>query len=64
MMSWVNLLCIALVIVGFVLFLVGANIYNSFVGWAGVYMVIGGILIYLIFYVIAEFKKEKNTQNL
>ena len=58
MVSWVNWLCIALVIVGSVLFLVGANTYNAIVGWAGVYMFIGGILIYLVFYLYSELKKE------
>jgi membrane-bound ClpP family serine protease len=63
MMSWVNWLCIALVIVGSVLFLVGANTYNAIVGWAGVYMFIGGILIYLVFYVYAEVKKRETAQK-
>ena len=63
MVSWVNWLCIALVIVGSVLFLVGANTYNAIVGWAGVYMFIGGILIYLVFYVYAEIKNRKPAQK-
>ena len=63
MASWVNWLCIALVIVGSVLFLVGANTYNAIVGWAGVYMFIGGILIYLVFYLYAELKKREPAQK-
>ena len=62
-MSWVNWLCIALVIVGSVLSLVGANTYNAIVGWAGVYMFIGGILIYLVFYLYAELKKKAPAQK-
>jgi membrane-bound ClpP family serine protease len=63
MMSWINWLCVALIIVGSVLFLVGANTYNAIVGWAGVYMFIGGILIYLVFYVYAELKKREPAQK-
>jgi membrane-bound ClpP family serine protease len=63
MVSWVNWLCIALVIVGSVLFLVGANTYNAIVGWVGVYMFIGGILLYLVFYVYAELKKREPAQK-
>ena len=62
-MSWVNWLCVALIIAGSVLFLVGANTYNAIVGWAGVYMFIGGILIYLFFYIYAELKKRKPAQK-
>ena len=62
-MSWVNWLCIALVIADSVLFLVGANTYNTIVGWAGVYMFIGGILIYLVFYLYAELKKKAPAQK-
>jgi membrane-bound ClpP family serine protease len=63
MISWVNWLCVALVIMGSVLFLVGANTYNAIVGWAGVYMFIGGILIYLVFYVYAKLKKREIAQK-
>ena len=63
MVSWVNWLCIALVIVGSVLFLVGANTYNAIVGWTGVYIFIGGILIYLVFYLYAELKKRDPAQK-
>jgi len=48
---------------GSVLFLVGANTYNAIVGWAGVYMFIGGILIYLVFYVYAKLKKREIAQK-
>lgn len=63
MISWVNWLCVGLVIMGSVLFLVGANTYNAIVGWAGVCMFIGGILIYLVFYVYAKLKKREIAQK-
>ncbi len=58
-MSYINWLSILLVILGIALFLVGANIYNAIVGWAGVYMIIGGILLYLGRYLYAELRKKE-----
>jgi membrane-bound ClpP family serine protease len=57
-MSWINWLCIALVIAGIGLFLYGANVYNATVGWAGFYMGITGILLYIGSYIYFEIKKE------
>jgi hypothetical protein len=57
-MSWSSWLCSALVIIGAILFLVGANVYNAFIGWGGVFVFIGGIMLYLIFYIYYELKKE------
>jgi multisubunit Na+/H+ antiporter MnhB subunit len=62
-MSWINWLCIFLVIAGIGLFLVGANIYNPIVGWAGFYMVIGGILVYLVVYLYTELKKKQPAKE-
>ncbi|HVP15804.1 MAG TPA: hypothetical protein VMT42_00340 [candidate division Zixibacteria bacterium] len=36
------------VILGVILFLYGANYYNNFVGWAGVYLFFGGIAAYVL----------------
>jgi membrane-bound ClpP family serine protease len=62
-MSWLNWLCVALVIAGILCFLVGANIYNALLGWSGVYMFAGGIAIYLVSYVWSEIKKEQVSQK-
>jgi membrane-bound ClpP family serine protease len=57
--SWTNWACLGLVIVGVVLFLVGANYYEATVGWTGVFLVIGGVLALLILYIYAELTKKK-----
>lgn len=43
-MSWKDLVCLCVVIIGIVLFLYGANYYGALIGWTGVYLVIGGFI--------------------
>jgi membrane-bound ClpP family serine protease len=62
-MSWLNWLCVALVIAGILFFLVGSNIYSGLLGWSGVYMFAGGITIYLISYAWSEIKKDQASQK-
>ena len=57
-MSWVNLTCLGMVIVGVVLFLYGANFYDVVIGWVSVYLIIGGILVFLLFYIYNELTKK------
>lgn len=51
--------CLVLVILGVILFLVGANIYNSIVGWLGVFLFVAGILALIILYVYHALTKPK-----
>jgi uncharacterized membrane protein YeaQ/YmgE (transglycosylase-associated protein family) len=46
-------------ILGFLLFLYGANTYNAFVGYSGVYLFIGSIGAYLVIYIYKEVTKKK-----
>lgn len=62
-MSRLDLPCLSIVILGFVLFLYGANFYDAVVGWVGVYLIIGGILVYLLFYIYNELTKKGEVQN-
>lgn len=62
-MSRVNLACLGMVILGFVLFLYGANFYDVVIGWVGVYLIIGGILVFLLFYIYSELTKKVEVQN-
>jgi uncharacterized membrane protein len=62
-MSRVNLACLGMVILGFVLFLYGANFYDAIIGWVGVYLIIGGILVFLLFYIYSELTKKVEDQN-
>ena len=47
-MSWKDLVCLGVVIIGVVLFLYGANYYRVLIGWTGVYLVIGGFLLKMV----------------
>jgi membrane-bound ClpP family serine protease len=51
--------CIFLIILGIILFLVGANIYNSVVGWSGVFLFVAGILALIVLYVYHALTKPK-----
>ncbi len=58
-MSWTDWTLLCLFIVGFLLFLVGANIYNAIVGYSGIYLSIGSIAAYLIIYIYKELTKKQ-----
>jgi hypothetical protein len=45
-------------IIGFLMFLYGANSYNAVVGYSGVYVFIGSIAAYLIAIIYREAKKK------
>ena len=62
-MSRVDLACLSIVVLGFVLFLYGANFFDVFIGWVGVYLIIGGILVFLLFYIYNELTKKGEVQN-
>jgi membrane-bound ClpP family serine protease len=62
-MSWTDWACLCIFILGFLLFLVGANIYNVIVGYSGIYLFIGAIAAYLIIYVYKELTKTTSIQN-
>jgi hypothetical protein len=57
-MSWTDWTCLGLFILGFLLFLYGANIYNAIVGYTGLYLSIGAIMAYLILYIYKELTKK------
>ena len=62
-MSRIDWACLVAVILGFVLFLYGANVYNAVVGWIGVYFFFGGILVFLVRYIYGELTKKEEVQN-
>jgi membrane-bound ClpP family serine protease len=57
-MSWINWACIGIIVLGVVLFLYGANYYDATVGWAGVYLVIIGLIAMLVLYIYGELTKK------
>ncbi len=62
-MSWTDWTCLGVFIVGFLLFLYGANMYNAIVGYTGLYMWIGSIVAYLLTYVFKELTKKPVIQK-
>jgi len=62
-MSWTDWTCLGVFIVGFLLFLYGANMYNAIVGYTGLYMWIGSIVAYLLTYVYKELTKKPVIQK-
>ena len=50
-MSRTDWACVFLIILGIILFLIGANIYNEFVGWLGFFLGVGGIVAWIVLYV-------------
>ena len=63
-MSRIDWTFLGVFIIGFILFLYGANFYNAVVGYTGVYLFIGSIAAYLILYIYKEItKKAPAVQN-
>ncbi len=60
-MSWTDWACLGIFILGFLLFLVGANIYNAIIGYTGVYLFIGAIVAYIIIYIYKELSKKPSA---
>ena len=62
-MSRIDWACLGAVILGFLLFLYGANVYNAVVGWIGVYFFFGGILVFLVLYIYGQLTKKAEVQK-
>jgi hypothetical protein len=59
-MSWTDWTLLVAFIVGFILFLYGANTYNAIVGYSGIYLFIGSIAAYLVLYIYHEITKKNS----
>jgi ABC-type branched-subunit amino acid transport system permease subunit len=57
-MSWTDWACLGVFILGFLLFILGANIYNAIVGYTGLYLFVGAIVTYLAIYIYKELTKK------
>lgn len=58
-MSKIDCLLLLAFISGFLLFLYGANVYNSAAGYSGIYLSIGAVAAYIIIYIYRELKKKE-----
>ena len=59
-MSWLNWACIGLLILGFVLFLYGANYYDAAVGYTGIFLFVAGVVGLLVLYIYGELTKKSS----
>ena len=62
-MSWTGWACLGIFVLGFLLFLYGANTYNTIIGYTGVCLFIGAIAAYLIIYIYKELTKKTPVQK-
>jgi len=60
-MSWTDWTLLVAFIVGFILFLYGANTYNAIVGYSGIYLFVGSIAVYLVLYIYHEVTKKSSV---
>ncbi len=58
-MTWDDWVCFGLLIVGFILFLYGANYYDATVGWAGVLIFVGALVAIVVLYVYKSLTRPK-----
>ena len=61
-MSRADWVFFGLVILGIILFLIGANYYNDVVGWLGVFLFVGSIVAWIMLYVY-NWLKSRKVQN-
>lgn len=59
-MSRKSLAILFVVILGIVLFLVGANYYDEVSGWSGFFLIVGGIIAYLVLGVYGVLRKRES----
>jgi len=57
-MPWKALACLLIMLVGFVLFLYGANYYDATVGWTGFGLFVGGIVLYVVLKLLEPRQKK------
>lgn len=57
-MPWKEIVCICVIVIGVILFLYGANLYNAAVGWTGFFLIIGGFFAEIAFKVYERVRKK------
>lgn len=63
LMSKMDWACLSAIILGFVVFLYGANFYDAFAGWIGVYLFFCGVIAFLVIYIYRELMKKEEAQS-
>jgi hypothetical protein len=57
-MSRADWVFFGLLVLGIILFLIGANYWNDVVGWLGVFLFVGSIVAWIVLYVYNWLKKR------
>ncbi len=64
-MSWRDLVLLVVFIVGIVLFLYGANVFNATLGWTGIGVMLAAIVAEIAFRVYASVgQKKKKSESI
>jgi membrane-bound ClpP family serine protease len=58
-MSWKEILCVCVIVVGVILFLHGANYYNAVIGWTGFALIVGGFFAEMVSKIYERVRKRK-----
>lgn len=61
-MSWMNWACVGIIVLGFVLFLYGANYYDAAIGYTGIFFFLTGVTGIIVLYIYGVLTK-KASQN-
>jgi len=59
-MSWKEILCVCVIVVGMILFLYGANYYNAVIGWTGFSLILGSFFAEIVFKVYERTRKKED----
>lgn len=58
-MSWTDVMCFVLVILGVALFLYGSNAYDAVSGYGGIGLFVFGIVLYVVLQILRPGSKKK-----
>ncbi len=61
-MSRADWVFFGLLVLGVILFLIGANYWNDVVGWLGVFLFVGSVVAWVVLYVY-NWLKRRNVQK-
>ena len=59
-MSWKEILCVCVIVVGVILFLYGASYYNAVIGWTGFSLILGSFFAEITFKVYERTRKKED----
>jgi uncharacterized membrane protein HdeD (DUF308 family) len=59
-MTWKDLIGLAVIIIGVILFLYGSNAYDAVVGWSGFFLIISGIVFEIVLEAYKVIRKKES----